>query len=156
MPNRILALDLHGAQLVAVMVETSFRSYQIVGHHAEPRDPSRPFAEQVRAFVSSQPMGADMVLSALPGSSAAYRILDLPFRDWRRLQQTVPFELESQVPFAIDDSIVDFQVLSKTDRGTRVFAALVPKARVAEHLSLLAEVGLDPAVIDFAPLSTLN
>ena len=42
MPNRILALDPHGAQLVAVVVETSFRSYQVVGFFAEPRDPNAP------------------------------------------------------------------------------------------------------------------
>ena len=156
MPNRILALDLHGAQLVAVMVETSFRSYQIVAHHAEARDPSRPLAEQVRGFVSRYVTEADTVLSALPGNAAVHRILDLPFREWRKLQQTVPFELESQVPFVIDDAIVDFQVLSKSGDGTRVFAALAPKNRVADHLKMLADAGLDPAIVDFAPLSTLN
>ena len=156
MPNRILALDSHGPQLVAVVVETSFRGYQIVGYHAEPRSPSTPLAEQLRTFVSRHPLGADTVLSALPGDAVAYRILELPFRDWRRLQQTVPFELESQVPFAIDDAIVDFQILDKTDQGSRVFAALAPRARIEEHLKTLSEAGLDPAIVDFAPLSTLN
>lgn len=156
MPNRILALDPHGAQLLAVVVETSFRGYEIVGYFAEPRNPAMPLADQVRAFLARHPANADMVLSALPGDGAAYRILDLPFRDWRKLQQTVPFELESQVPFAVDDAIVDFQVLERTATGTRVFAALAPRARIEEHLKLLADAGLDPAVVDFAPLSTLN
>src|ERR1051325_5192258 len=136
MPNRILALDPHGAQLLAVVVETSFRGYEIVGYFAEPRNPSMPLADQVRAFLARHPANADMVLSALPGDGAAYRILDLPFRDWRKLQQTVPFELESQVPFAIDDAIVDFQVLERTATGTRVFAALAPRARIAAHFKL--------------------
>lgn len=156
MPNRILALDPHGAHLVAVVVETSFRSYQIVGYFSEPRDPAVPLGEQLRGFVSRHPMAADAVLSALPGTSAAFRIFDLPFRDWRRLQQTVPFELESQVPFAVEDAIVDFQVLAKTGDGARVFAALVPKPRIEEHLKILSEAGLDPAIVDFAPLATLN
>jgi general secretion pathway protein L len=156
MPNRILALDPHGAQLVAVVVETSFRSYQIVGYYSEPRDPSMQLGAQLRTFVSRHPMAADTVLSALPGDAAVYRFLDLPFRDWRKLQQTVPFELESQVPFAIDDAIVDFQVLDKTADGTRVFAALAPKSRIDDHLKALSEAGLDPAVVDFAPLTTLN
>ena len=156
MPNRILALDPHGAQLLAVVVETSFRGYQIVGFFAEPRNASLPLADQLRAFLSRHPMDADTVLSALPGDGAAYRILDLPFRDWRKLQQTVPFELESLVPFAVDDAIVDFQVLERTSGGTRVFAALAPRARIEEHLKLLSDAGLDPAIVDFAPLSTLN
>lgn len=156
MPNRILALDPHGAHLVAVVVETSFRSYQIVGCFSEPRDASVPLGDQLRVFVSSHPMQADAVLSALPGNAAAFRILDLPFRDWRRLQQTVPFELESQVPFAVEDAVVDFQVIAKTGEGARVFAALVPKARIEEHLQILSAAGLDPSIVDFAPLATLN
>jgi general secretion pathway protein L len=156
MPNRILALDPHGAQLVAVVVETSFRSYQIVGYFAEPRDSSMTLGAQLTAFLSRHSIAADTVLSALPGDAAAYRFLDLPFRDWRKLQQTVPFELESQVPFAIDESIVDFQILEKTANGARVFAALTPKSRIEDHLKVLSEAGLDPAVVDFAPLATLN
>jgi len=156
MPNRILALDPYGAQLLAVVVETSFRGYQIVGYFSEARATSQPLVDQLRGFLSRHPIDADMVLSALPGDGAAYRILDLPFRDWRKLQQTVPFELESQVPFAVEDAVVDFQVLDRSAGGTRVFAALAPRARIEEHLKLLSDAGLDPAVVDFAPLSTLN
>jgi general secretion pathway protein L len=156
MPNRILALDPHGAQLVAVVVETSFRSYQVVGFFAEPRDPNAPLSDQLRSFVSRHAITADTVLSALPGRAATYRILELPFRDWRKLAQTVPFELESQVPFAVDEAVVDFQILERTSVGARVFAALAPRAKVEEHLQILADAGLDPAIVDFAPLTTLN
>ncbi len=156
MPNRILALDPHGAQLVAVVVETSFRSYQVVGFFAEPRDAEAPLAEQLHSFVTRHGIAADTVLSALPGRAATYRILELPFRDWRKLAQTVPFELESQVPFAVEDAVIDFQILEKTAAGARVFAALAPRAKVEEHLKVFSEAGLDPAVVDFAPLTTLN
>jgi general secretion pathway protein L len=156
MPNRILALDPHGAQLVAVVVEASFRSYQVVGFFSEPRDSDVPLAEQLRRFVERHSIEVDTVLSALPGWAATYRILELPFRDWRKLAQTVPFELESQVPFAVDDAVVDFQILERTEHGARVFAALAPRRKIEEHLSILAEAGLDPAIVDFAPLTTLN
>lgn len=156
MPNRILALDVHGTHLTAVVVETSFRSYQIIGHFSEPRDRSVPLGEQLRAFGARHPMTADTVLSALPGNAAAFRTLDLPFRDRRRLEQTVPFELESQVPFSVEEAVIDFQVLATSADGARVFAALVPKPRIEEHLGVLSEAGFDPAIVDFAPLATLN
>ncbi|MGH7803403.1 MAG: hypothetical protein ACREQJ_03585, partial [Candidatus Binatia bacterium] len=34
--------------------------------------------------------------------------------------------------------------------------AMAPRRRIEEHLRMLAEAGLDPAILDFAPLSTLN
>jgi general secretion pathway protein L len=156
MPNRILALDLQGSHLTAVVVESSFRSYRFVGHHSTRKDPARPLAEQLREFISRNGITADTVLSALPGDAASYRILDLPFRDRRKLQQTVPFEIESLVPFPLEEAIVDFQVLVRREDGARVFAALAPRRSIEEHLKMLSDAGLDPAVVDFAPLSTLN
>ncbi|MGH7822304.1 MAG: pilus assembly protein PilM, partial [Candidatus Binatia bacterium] len=156
MPNRILALDLQGSHLAAVVVETSFRNYRFVAHHAEPKDPARPLSEQLRDFLARYEITADTVLSALPGPTASYRILQLPFKDRRKLAQTVPFEIESQVPFALEDGIVDFQVLSRGADGTKIFAALAPRRNVEEHLKVLSEAGLDPEIVDFAPLSTLN
>jgi Tfp pilus assembly PilM family ATPase len=52
--------------------------------------------------------------------------------------------------------VVDFQILERTSVGARVFAALAPRAKVEEHLQILADAGLDPAIVDFAPLTTLN
>ncbi|MGH7858279.1 MAG: type IV pilus biogenesis protein PilM, partial [Candidatus Binatia bacterium] len=119
-------------------------------------DPQRPLSEQLRDFLARHSVTADTVLSALPGATASYRILRLPFKDRRKLQQTVPFEIESQVPFALEDAIVDFQVLSRGIEGTTIFAALAPRRNVEEHLKTLSDAGLDPEVVDFAPLSTLN
>jgi len=78
------------------------------------------------------------------------RVFDLPFRDRRRLAQTVPFELEGQVPFAVEEGIVDFQVLART-RGVAHVRRLAPRARIEEHLKLLSDAGLDPAIVDFGP-----
>ncbi len=156
MPNRVLALDVSGSQLTAVVVESSFRSRSFLAHAIEPRDPARPLAEQLRDFVARHRLAGDTVLSALPARAATYRMLDLPFRDRRKLLQTVPFELENQVPVALEDAIVDFQVVSRESEGARVFAAMAPRRRIEEHLRTLAEAGLDPAILDFAPLTTLN
>ncbi|MEA2624505.1 MAG: ral secretion pathway protein [Candidatus Binatota bacterium] len=157
MPNRILALDVAGAKLTAVAVESSFRSYRVTGYASEPRDAERPLAEQLKSFLTRHGwLSVDTALSALPASSVAYRVLVLPFRDRRRLAQTVPFEIENLVPFALEDAVVDFHVLSREGDGARVFAALVPRAVMTEHLVMLADAGLDPAIVDFAPLSTLN
>lgn len=156
MPNRILALDLEGGHLAAVLVETSFRSYRFVSQMAVERDEERSLAEQLRDFLEAHRLEADTVLSALPARSASFRILELPFRDRRKIQQIVPFEIETQVPIALENAIASFQILSRGDSGTRVFAALAPRGAVEEHLKALGDAGLDPAIVDFSPLSTLN
>lgn len=154
MPNRTLALDVGGAMLRAVLVERTLRSQRILGFYAAPR--SDDLAADVRALVAAHELRWDEVVSALPGSVVTHRVLRLPFHDRKRLDQTVPFELETQLPFELDDAVVDYQVLGRDGEAAVVLAAFAPKEAVREHLAALAAAGLDPRAVDLAPLAAVN
>jgi hypothetical protein len=157
MPQRILALDITDSELKAAVLETTFRDYRVAGLYREAiAKGDTPPDEQVRRFIATHSDGADTVLSALPGDKVTWRTFFLPFRDKKKLTQTVPFELENTVPFGLDEVVVDFQVLGRDRVGTTVLAALVPKRVLERHLDLLKEAGADPKVVDVGPLSTLN
>jgi len=156
MPQRILALEVDAHELKAAVVETTFRDYRVVGFYGEPRAATATVSEQVRDFVRRHEAQADTVLSSLPGHLVALRTFFLPFRDRKRLDQTVPFELETQVPFGVDEMIVDYHVLRRDSEGTMVLAALVLREDLEEHLTMLREAGFDPKIVDLAPLATLN
>lgn len=155
MPQRILALDITDSELKAAVLETTFRDYRVAGLYREAVT-GDAVEEQVRRFIAEHADGADTVLSALPGDHVTWRTFFLPFRDKKKLTQTIPFELESTVPFGLDEVVVDFQVLNRDRVGTTVLAALVPKRVLERHLQLLKEAGADPKVVDVGPLSTLN
>jgi general secretion pathway protein L len=157
MPRRILALDLDAHELKAALIETTFRDYRIVGFYREPvvaADGNA--ADQVRGFLDRHQLHATTVLSSLPGDLVTLRTFFLPFRDRKRLDQTVPFEIETQVPFGLDDVIVDYHVLHRDRAGSNVLAVLVQRRDLEAHLALLAAAGLDVKVVDLAPLATLN
>lgn len=156
MPQRILALDVDAHELKAVVVETTFRDYRVVGFYREAIPAAAAVSDQVRSFLQRHDVQADTVLSSLPGNVVALRTFFLPFRDRKRLDQTVPFELETQVPFGLDDMVVDYQVLHRDSTGTTVLAALVLRQDLERHLAMLSGAGLDPKVVDLAPLATLN
>jgi general secretion pathway protein L len=156
MPQRILALEVDAHELKAAVIETSFRDYRVVGFYHEAVASTHDLAGQVRSFLDRHHVQADTVLSSLPGEMVALRTFFLPFRDRKRLDQTVPFELETQVPFGLDDMVVDYHVLQRDNTGTTVLAALVLRRDLEQHLALLHAAGLDPKIVDFAPLATLN
>jgi len=156
MPQRVLALELGEEELRGVLVETSFRDYRIVGFYHEALDAEAAVSAQLRRFVERPELQATTVLSALPGDLVTWRTFFVPFRDRRRLDQTVPFELEAEVPFALDEVIVDYHALHRDKNGTIVLAAMVQRTDLERHLGLLAEAGIDPKVVDLAPLATLN
>lgn len=154
MPNRTLALDAGGATLRAVLVERTLRSQRILGFYAAPR--TDDLAADIRALAAAHDLRWDEVISALPGDVATHRVLVLPFTDRKRLDQTVPFELETQLPFELDEAVVDYQVLGQDGDSAVVLAAFAPKTAVRAHLAALAAAGIDPRIVDLAPLAAVN
>ncbi|MBI4516056.1 MAG: pilus assembly protein PilM [Deltaproteobacteria bacterium] len=157
MPQRILALDIEDAEVKAAVLETSFRDYRIAGlYHDVLRADGGSLPEQLKRFLERHELKGDTVVSTLPGRLVSHRVFFLPFRDRKRLNQTIPFELETQVPFGLDEVVVDYQVLHRDRAGTTVLAGMVQKPDLEAHLALLQAAGIDPKVVDFAPLSALN
>jgi general secretion pathway protein L len=154
MPQRILSLDIDDSELKAAVVQTSFRDYKVSGLFREPLNGDAD--AQLKRFVEQHAEAGDTILSALPGDRVTWRTFFLPFRDQKKLAQTVPFELESSVPFGLDEVVVDYQVLQRDRAGTTVLAALVPKEVLEAHLERLQRIGADPKVVDVGPLATLN
>src|SRR6185369_7681051 len=110
MPHRILALDIGAHSVRAAAVESSFRDYKVTGLFEQDAAKGQPMGEFLRAFLAQHDLHAETVLVTIPGELASQRLLSLPFRDKKKLSQTVPFELETQVPFGLDEVVIDYQV----------------------------------------------
>lgn len=154
MPQRILSLEIGDAEVKAAVLQTSFRDYKVAGFFREALNGGAD--EQVKQFIAAHTEPGDTVLSALPGDRVTWRTLFLPFRDQKKLSQTVPFELENSVPFGLDEVVVDYQVLQRDTAGSTVLAALVQREDLEKHLELLQDSGADPKVVGIGPLSALN
>ncbi|MFP6662933.1 MAG: type II secretion system protein GspL [Deltaproteobacteria bacterium] len=99
------------------------------------------------------PEGPGAVATALPGASVSHRILQLPFPDAAKLRATIPFELESEVPFDLEDSVVAWNVLHRNGPKTTVLAAITSRSAMAAHIDFLREAGIDPALVTIGPLA---
>jgi general secretion pathway protein L len=154
MPQRIVSLEIGDAELKAAVLQTSFRDYKVAGLFREPLNGDAD--AQIKRFIDQHAEPGSIILTALPGDRVTWRTFFLPFRDVKKLAQTVPFELESSVPFGLDEVVVDYQVLQRDRAGTTVLAALVPREVLEEHLERMQRLGADPKVVDVGPLATLN
>src|SRR5215468_204040 len=155
MPQRIFSLEIDEGELRASVLQTTFRDYKVAAFHRAPVA-NGATADQVKRFLAQHAEAGDTILSALPGDRVTWRTFFLPFRDAKRLSQTIPFELESSVPFGLDEVVVDYQILHRDRAGTLVLAALVQKEDLERHLELLRQSGADPKIVDIGPLAALN
>ena len=91
MPNHTLALDVGPRTLRVALVERSLRSQRVLGLYAHPRGSGGDLAADLRALAVQHGIAWAEVVSVLPGDAVTHRILELPFADRKRLEQTVPF-----------------------------------------------------------------
>ena len=137
----------------AAMAERSWNSFTLAGTYDKVRaDDEADLSGALSRLVveAGQP---DIVISALPADRAVKRLLELPFKDARRLHQVVPFALEEHLPFPVDNSTVAFTRVGREGDHTLVMAAMVRKTDLQHHIDLLQKAGLDPKTVTLAPLA---
>ncbi len=148
-----LGVDRIEGGFVLALLETGGRTPRVLEVADVRTDAPTSPAEQLRDAVAAVcPSPPEAVGSALDETRVTHRVLHLPFGEPARLAATVPFELESLVPFDLDDALTTFTVLDKS-AGADVLAALALRTSLSDHLAFLAEAGLDPAVVDVGAMA---
>jgi general secretion pathway protein L len=79
-----------------------------------------------------------------------------PFTEKRPLAQAVPFELEDQVPFDIDDMVIDWELSHREAGRAEVLAALAPRSELAELVQTLHDGHCDARTIECEGLVLAN
>jgi general secretion pathway protein L len=157
MAQLTVGLDLGHDSIKRVRLRSSFRTVEVVDFTCIPIPiDERPYLARLADALAKLEDGrpTDLLATALPGDEVSIRLVTLPFSDRKRIEQTIGFELESQVPFALDDVVYDYLPAgSAPDGGSRLLVALCQTERLGNWLSALAEIDMDPRLIGPESLS---
>ena len=108
----VLGLDLGSHTIKAVELRQTLRGLEPVQMRVHPRAaPDAPLPELLRRFVRMHQLPTDTIVAAIPGDRVSVRRMEFPFRDRRRLAAAVPFEVEGETPFDLDDVFVDWELI---------------------------------------------
>jgi general secretion pathway protein L len=157
---RILGLDLGSHTVKGVVFESNMRGYQTRGYATVRRAQEGEKAETLKAAVAellaNPAMHADQIVVALPGPALATHVVSLPFSDPKRLEQTLPFEIESQLPFDLSEALFDYQVGVGRDKKTDILVGVVRTQELRALLEQLQGMGVDPRVITHPGIAFQN
>lgn len=160
MPQRILGLDLGAHAVKAVLVEGAYRGWTVAGAASAPvaaaGEDAAPIRDRqaaaVKAILAERGWRPDTVVVAFPGAGVSSHVVTLPFTDPRRIEQTIGFEVEGQIPFDLGEVAWDWQPLGARDGKTDLLVGVVRKEELAALLAALAAAGVDPrAVVPAGP-----
>lgn len=153
---RLVSIDLGAHQVkVAVFEQASRRltpqetlSVPVPQSHEEPPQ----FASRLLALEALLDEHANWknpnttVIAGWPSQQASTHRLSLPFTDKAQLEQTLPFAVEAEVPFDMEDMGLSWRVLSQAG-GSQVLVGLSRGEQVGDALAALQGRGLDPAAM---------
>lgn len=185
MLGRSLGIDVGSHAIKVVELRQTLRGIELVRVHAVPVPPPAPVAEALpvpaaegeapaaeadagpppyppevaealRAWAAGEALAGQRVVTAIPGDRVARRRMVLPFRDRRRIAQAVPFEVENETPFELEDVFVDWELVGGGPSSAEVVATVVPRRDVALRLAALREAGVAPRVLEVEGLALAN
>jgi general secretion pathway protein L len=155
MARRILGIDLGASAVKVVLVDSTYRGFTVAGAAARPvaaaAEGGPPLRDRqmdaLRELLAGEGFTFETAVVSLSGTGVSAPVVTLPFTDPRRIEQTVGFEVEGQIPFDLADVAWDWQVLGSRDGKTDVFVAVARKEELAGLLAALAAVGVDPRFV---------
>jgi general secretion pathway protein L len=156
MAQKILGIDLGAHSVKAVLLESTYRGFVVLDHAraevpASVDDPPTPaLARQLAALedlLRARGWAFDEAAVALPGAGTAAHVVTLPFTDLRRIEQTVAFEVEGQIPFELSAVAWDWQPLSTREGRTDLLVGVTRREEVQALLAGLGPLGIDPRMV---------
>jgi len=156
---RILGLDLGSYSIKGVLLDGAR-----TGAHATFAEVRRGEGDRMEtlkaalAELKGKLPAADQVIVALPGPTLATHVVTLPFSDPKRIEATLPFEVEGQLPFDLDEAAYDYQPVGAPgpDGKLELLVGVVRKTDLSPLLEALAEAGFDPRVITHPAMAYQN
>ena len=146
-----LGIDIGAHGIRGALIRSSLRTLTIERYVEAPIEALTPDAPNeelryaaVRELIAQLPEPPDAIVMAIDGARASLRVISVPQAAKKRIGEVLPFELESLLPFAVDEAVLDHQEIGVREGELAVLAAAVPEQVVAETLDGLAAVGVQP------------
>jgi type IV pilus assembly protein PilM len=112
--------------------------------------------ELLQEIIKRHSLSAQQVLFALPGRASFVRQLRIPKVSGDRLQRLIQYEARQQIPFSLDEIILDSHVFSGEEPELGVTLVAIRRTIIDQYCGMLKTAGLVPDVIDVATLSLFN
>ncbi|MEZ4216687.1 MAG: type II secretion system protein GspL [Myxococcota bacterium] len=155
--KNVLGLDLGAHTIKAVELRQTLSSLEPAQMRMHPRAlPDHPLPDLLRRFAAMHQLATDHVVAAVPAERISVRSMSFPFRDRKRLAAAVPFEVEGETPFDLEDVIVTWDSVGGDRARAELAVAIAPRRAVAERLDVLREAGCEPRVLEAEGLALAN
>ena len=160
MSRKVLGIDIRNETVTAVLLHSSLREHHVADYihlpFSGPEDPERSLSSALQTLSEKMDLtGCDYVVS-IPANQFIFRNLQIPFSNSKKIRMVLPYELETTLPFAAEDLVIDFHALNGTPSGeqTELIAAAIEKSKLSPYMDALTAIQADPEKLTLGGLPT--
>jgi Tfp pilus assembly PilM family ATPase len=148
MAEKIIGLDIGAGSVKAVVLSRGFRGrHRIIGVRRIEIHEEGGIAKALSELFADQTFRGAICVTTLPAGLLSFRNIRLPFRDDKRIGQTLAFSIEPLIQQPLEAVFIDYTVIGRAEQA-EIFAAVADRAKVMERTALLASYVRQTAVID--------
>jgi general secretion pathway protein L len=139
---RYLGIDITPTSVHAILLRTSYRRLAIEGMAQCEIQGDISQAEAIRRATHNLHHRVDGISVELSGERVFWRRLQLPLTAAKQLTEVIPFEIEAQIPFDMEDAVFDYreQQRDKNAESIPILATIAKVEDVRERIALVSNV----------------
>lgn len=154
----LLGIDIADEGVRVALLRTTYRRIAIAALAERPFEEEQTIQETIRTLVLPLISRGDSIASALAGDKLFVRRVVLPSTAMKQLAEVLPFELESQLPFDLQDAVYDSHLLPRGAQDPISVLACVSRTdQVQDRIDLIqSAVHNEPERIDASSFALAN
>ena len=159
---KILGVDIGTYSIKIAELDSSGKGFSFANYYEFPLslDPSRDrglqIIETLRTFSAKyNPVSTKWVVG-ISQHRVSIHHKRFPFRERSKIQKSLAFELEDEIPLDIDETIFDAKVIESFGQMADVLTVACPKDAIEEMLALTKDGGFDPDIVSVESLALAN
>jgi len=148
--KKVLGLDIRYDSVSAVLVKNNIKENFIEAHEYVPisdqKDLESIISYSLDIITEKMDITGSVCIASFPSDQISYRNIQVPFKNRKKIRQILPFELETTLPFKVEDLVIDFNSLTSANRNDLIVAA-AEKASIQLYLNKLKSFNVNPKII---------
>jgi Tfp pilus assembly PilM family ATPase/Tfp pilus assembly protein PilN len=164
--RKCLGIDIGASSVKIVELAADKTGVKVLGmYRAEldlppgPLDASRlqAAAAAAKSLISQNKLSTRQAVYCVPGQSVFIRRIRFPRTSEERLHRIVAYEARQQIPFPLENSLMEYQVFDYGDvREVEVLLVAIRRDLVVEFMKAVSVVGVKPLRISVSSLALFN
>ncbi|MBN2400961.1 MAG: pilus assembly protein PilM [Spirochaetes bacterium] len=148
--ENIASIDIGSSSIKVITVKTGFQDFKVKNFIYEDIDPENESREEallaaLGRITEENNLKNYTIVTNLPMQNAVIRNMTFPFNDRDKISEVIAFEAEDAIPFKLEETVMDFQMLkSREPDSGEVLLAAAKKETVEKQISYLKNSGISP------------